>query len=110
MGVAALGVAGFFTVGLTWIAGIIAIVFGSTIGNCLGKLFGKKKKKNKMIQEDLFILKLECLLRLGVDKRQKSKDDINELRLYMEKVSLRTLYEETHSLVPYRSFQSLLLP
>ena len=93
-GIAACSVVGCFTFGIGCIAGIAGVVVGSTLGRCFGNRFGnKKKKKNaKTTQEDLYLRKLRYMIQLGKTQKKKLRNDINKLRLTIEKVN--SLYLE----------------
>jgi len=85
-GIAAFSIAGIFTCGLGCMAGIVGVVIGSTVGRCFGKNLGNKKKQAKVTQEDLYLSKLKALIKLGYIQKKKYRNNVNKLRLIMEKI------------------------
>jgi len=85
-GIAAFSIAGIFTCGLGCMAGIVGVVIGSTVGRCFGKKLGNKKKQAKVTQEDLYLSKLKALIKLGYIQKKKYKNNVNKLRLIIEKI------------------------
>ena len=64
---------------------------GGLIGVGVGRYAGKKvtkniKKKKPFTHEQLFILKLKCLLKMGSMQKKELKHNLNLYRLQLEKV------------------------
>lgn len=88
MGMAALGAFGVVTLSVSFVGGVAGVIFGGTIGRVIANKISdaRFKKKEKTTQEDLFRLKLQCMLQLAKIHKKKSKNNLNNYRLILEKV------------------------
>ena len=88
VGTAAMTILGCFTFGTAAIGGIAGFIFGGTMGRCVANRMQltRKKKNEKMTQEDLYMLKLNCLLEAGNIHKNRYRNNINKHRLLVEKV------------------------
>jgi len=87
VGMAVLGVVGFFAFSFTIIGGIAGGVLGIILGRYAGKkIVRKAKDKTSLTEFELFTTKLECLLKWMKLEKKKSEFNMNCYRLVLEKV------------------------
>ena len=90
LGMAVLGVVGFFAFSFTIIGGIAGGVLGIILGRYAGKKIVRKAKSKTMLTEfELFTTKLECLMKWVKLERKKCQFNINNYRFVLEKVFLK---------------------
>ena len=88
VGMAVIGLFGFLAFSLTIVGGIAGGVLGGTIGRYAGrKLTRKIKRKEPVNQEELYMTKIQCMIRLGELQQQFLINNLNKYRLSIEKVS-----------------------
>lgn len=88
LGMTVLSVIGFLALSFTIIGGIAGGVLGLGLGRYAGRKLKKKiKNKGPLTQEELYITKLECLLKLGSCEVKFATKNLNKYRLILEKVS-----------------------
>jgi len=87
VGTAAMTVLGCLTFGTGAVGGIAGFIFGGTVGRCIANKLQliRGKKNQKMTQEDLYLLKLKCLLEAANVNKSQNKKNINKHRLLVEK-------------------------
>ena len=87
VGMAVLGVIGFFAFSFTIVGGIAGGVLGIILGRYAGKKIVRKAKNKTLLTEfELFTTKLECLLKWMKLEKKKCQFNINSYRLVLEKV------------------------
>ncbi|KAL4471402.1 hypothetical protein ABPG74_008295 [Tetrahymena malaccensis] len=101
LGITVFGIVGFVASGLN----PIGLVAGAVAGGVIGQYAGRKIKKKllrtkKLLQFDLFTLKLNCYIKFGQELMKPCKLDINTYRFYIEKV-----VEEMKVAIQYRRFR-----
>ncbi|EAR94352.1 START domain protein (macronuclear) [Tetrahymena thermophila SB210] len=101
LGITVFGIVGFVASGLN----PIGLVAGAVAGGVIGQYAGRKIKKKllrtkKLLQFDLFTLKLNCYIKFGQELIKPCKLDINTYRFYIEKV-----VEEMKVAIQYRRFR-----
>lgn len=88
LGMAVLGILGFFAFSFSLVGGIAGGVLGVVLGRYAGKKIVRKMKKKVALTEfELFTTKIECLLKWMDIEKLKCKFDLNSYRLILEKVS-----------------------
>src|SRR5690349_17897911 len=79
---------GFFAFSFTIVGGIAGGVVGGTIGRYAGKKLRKKiKRKEPLTQEELYRIKIQCMIQLGKLQKNLLKHNLNKYRTLIEKVS-----------------------
>ncbi|KAL4511627.1 hypothetical protein ABPG72_012472 [Tetrahymena utriculariae] len=101
LGITVFGIVGFVASGLN----PIGLVAGAVAGGVIGQYAGRKIKKKllrtkKLLQFDLFTLKLNCYIKFGQELIKPCKLDINTYRFYLEKV-----VEEMKVAIQYHRFR-----
>ncbi|EGR28919.1 start domain protein [Ichthyophthirius multifiliis] len=87
IGITVIGVLGFLASGLNPIGLIAGAIAGGFIGQYAGRKIKKKLITNKkLLQNDLFQLKLKCLIQFGYESMKIYKNDLNTYRFFVEKI------------------------
>ena len=87
MGVAIIGLFGFLAFSWTIVGGVAGGVLGGAIGRAAGKKFiSKRKQKQPMDQEEIYMTKIQCVVRLGQIQQHFLKNNLNKYRIAVEKV------------------------
>lgn len=59
------------------------------MGYYASRKLAKKANKNALTNEDVYILKLKCLLKLAKTQEQALKTNMNQYRILLEKVKIK---------------------
>lgn len=88
LGMTILGAVGFFAFSWTIVGGIIGGAVGIALGRYAGRKLRKRiKHKGPIIEEELYRIKMKCLLKLTKIHGSDLKYNLNRYRFILEKVT-----------------------
>jgi gas vesicle protein len=95
LGMTILGAVGFFAFSWTIVGGIIGGAVGIALGRYAGRKLRKRiKHKGPIIEEELYRIKMKCLLKLTKIHAADLKYNLNRYRFILEKVTLYSSYND----------------